>query len=249
MLTLVLRNICVSLNPINDIFLMRFRDSLSNSTGERCFARRSFGVLLLALLAFKPFIASAQTATSPGTLSVTAAPANPAWLSLTTIEQTALMPLSKHWNGLSEGQKRKWLAIAKTYPGLAQPEQEKLHGRMVEWAALSSKDREVARLNFAQTKAVAKSDRAANWEAYQALSPGERKKLAADAKVKPVGAAVAVKPVAPDKMATVPITRHSPEPERSAAAAQNPLNRVTLLPQSPASVPSATAPAILPAKP
>ena len=101
---------------------------------------------------------------------------------------------------------------------------------MVEWAGLSPKDRELARLNFAQTKSVGKADRAANWEAYQALSPEDRKKLAEGAKVKPVGAAVAVKPVAADKLATVPVTRHTPESERAAAASQKPLNRNTLLP-------------------
>ena len=120
-------------------------------------------------------------------------------------------------------------------------EQEKLHSRMAEWAALSPKDRELARLNFAQSKTVAKSDRAANWEAYQALSPDERQKLAQGAKVKPVGAAVAVKPVAPEKLTAVPLTRHTPEPERAAAVLQRPINRNTLLPLPPSSAPSANA--------
>ena len=246
MLTLVLRNICVSINPINDVHFMRLKDSLRNIY---CNVRltRSCGAILLAALACIPIGAKAQALASAETAPVPGQPSGTAWLSLTKVEQTALAPLTRHWESLSEGQKRKWLAVAKTYPSLAQPEQEKLHGRMVEWAALSPKDREVARLNFAQTKTVAKSDRAANWEAYQALSPDERKKLAADAKVKPVGAAVAVKPVAPDKLATVPITRHTPEPERSVAAAQRPLNRVTLLPQPASSVPPVAAPA-LPAK-
>jgi hypothetical protein len=238
----------VSINPINDIHFMRLRDSLCNICGGSRRTLQSCGALLLAALTFLPLSAAAQTATSNEVAPTQAQPENTAWLSLTTVERSALAPLAKHWSELSEGQKRKWLAVAKTYPGLAQPEQDKLHGRMLEWAALSPKDREVARLNFAQTKTVAKSDRAANWEAYQALSPDERKKLAADAKVKPVGAAVAVKPVAPDKLAAVPITRHTPELERSAAAAQRPLNRITLLPQPPANVPSAAA-AALPAKP
>jgi hypothetical protein len=221
---------------------MRFRDSLIIFSGDYR------AVALLAVAACIPLGVAAQTATPSAGSSAPAQPVSTAWLSLTAVEQAALAPLAKHWNGLSEGQKRKWLAIAKTYPGLAQPDQEKLHSRMVEWAALSPKDREVARLNFAQTKAVAKSDRAANWEAYQALTPDERKKLADDAKVKPVGAAVAVKPVAPDKLTTVPVTRHTPESERTAAAAQRPVNRITLLPKQAASAPAAAASA-LPAKP
>ena len=221
---------------------MRFRDNLSTSFVEYRSA------ILLAVAILTPMAVVAQATAPVAAASTPTQPVNTAWLSLTAVEQAALAPLAKHWNGLSEGQKRKWLAIAKTYPGLSQPEQEKLHSRMVEWAALSPKDREVARLNFAQTKAVAKSDRAANWEAYQALSPDERKKLADDAKVKPVGAAVAVKPVAPDKLTTVPVTRHTPESERTAAAAQRPVNRITLLPKQTASAPAAAASA-LPVKP
>jgi hypothetical protein len=252
MLTRDLRNICVSINPITDIHFMRFRDSLVNFSNCGSVVALLFHVLLIPAAGLISFAAAGQTApasvAAPIAASVPAQSVGTAWLSLTPVEQTALAPLAKHWSNLSEGQKRKWLAISKTFPGLAQPDQEKLHSRMVEWAALSPKDREVARLNFAQTKSVAKSDRAANWEAYQALSPDARKKLADDAKVKPVGAAVAVKPVAPDKLTTVPVTRHTPELERSAAAAQMPLNRTTLLPQPPASAPLASTTA-LPAKP
>ena len=118
--------------------------------------------------------------------------------------------------------------MAATYPDLGAPAREKLHDRMAEWAALSPKDREAARLNFAQSKSMAKSDRAANWEAYQALSPEERKKLAQGAKPKPTGAAVTVKPVAPEKLTSVPVTRHTPEEQRAAVASQRPINRSTL---------------------
>lgn len=228
---------------------MRRWDNLSNFSSYRYAAGRSGKALALAFSALCALGAWAQPAAAPVASSPTApASVNTGWLSLNAAQQSALSPLSKHWNALSDGQKRKWLAVAKTYPELAAPDQEKLHSRMVEWAALSPKDRELARLNFAQTKSVTKSDLAANWEAYKALSPDERKKLADGAKVKPVGAAVAIKPVAPDKLATVPVTRHTPEPERSAAAAQRPLNRNTLLPQLPASAP-ATAQPLLPAKP
>ncbi len=141
------------------------------------------------------------------------------WASLTPAQQTALAPLAKSWERLSEGQRRKWIAIAKEYPQLSEADKAKMHSRMVEWAALSPKDRELARLNYAQTKSVAKSDRAADWEAYQALSPEEKKKLAASATTKPVGAAVAPKPVAPSKLAAVPVTRHTPEEQRNALKA------------------------------
>jgi hypothetical protein len=178
--------------------------------------------------------AMAQPAATP-VPQYSAAPvvvATSTWSSLTKSQQLALVPLAKSWDGLSEGQKRKWIAIAKTYPSLGATEQETLHSRMVEWTGLSPRDRELARLNFAQTKSVDKADRAANWEAYQALSPEDRKKLADGANGKPVGAAVAIKPVAADKLAAVPVTRHTPEQERAAVASQKPLNRNTLLPQN-----------------
>ena len=184
------------------------------------------GLLLPPLPAFAQ---TANTTPAPVTAPTGVDIASPAWASLTGSQQTALLPLAKTWDSLSEGQRRKWLAVAKTYPELVQSEQEKMHSRMVDWANLPAKDRELARLNFAQSKTVNKTDRAAHWEAYQALSPEERQKLAEAAKPKPVGAAVAVKPVASDKLAAVPVTRHTPEAERATAASLHPLNRNTLL--------------------
>jgi len=190
----------------------------------------------MALLAAPAQSQTASPATVPAPVAL-APLASPTWTTLSKAQQTALQPLAVHWDKLSDIQRRKWLAIAKTYPELAPAEQEKMHSRMVDWAALSPKDRELARLNFAQTKSVNKTDRAADWEAYQALSPEERQKLAEAAKPKPVGAAVAVKPVASDKLANIPITRHSPEAERASLASRHPLNRSTLLPQPPAPAP------------
>ena len=190
--------------------------------------------LLTQLPAYAQTASTSAPPTSMGT-------AGPAWEILTKPQQTALLPLAHPWNNLSEGQRRKWLAIAKTYPDLTPAEQEKMHSRMVDWANLPAKDREQARLNFAQSKTVNQTDRSAHWEAYQALSPEERKKLADSAKTKSVGAAVAVKPVHPDKLAAVPVTRHTPEPERAHAASLHPLNRNTLLPQAVAKPASASA--------
>jgi len=189
--------------------------------------------LCLCGLSVATTIARAQSATqATSAVAPASAPqANSVWSSLSKAQQIALAPLENSWRSLSAGQQRKWLVLAKTYPTLGAPEQEKMHSRMVEWAALSPKDRELARLNFAQSKAVNTTDRAANWEAYQALHPEERQKLADGAKLKPTGAAVSVKPVGADKLAAVPVTRHTPEQERAAVALQRPLNRATLLPQ------------------
>ena len=174
--------------------------------------------LFLCMSATAAFAQSALPASTP-LVAVGTQAQNASWASLSPAQQIALAPLAKSWGSLSEGQKRKWIAISKSYPALPAPDKEKMHSRMVEWAALSPKDRELSRLNFAQTKAVPKSDRAAEWEAYQALSPDEKQKLASTVTTKPVGASVAPKPVSPDKLAAVPVTRHTPEEQRNAIKA------------------------------
>lgn len=161
------------------------------------------------------FAQNIATPVAPAAPAIVSAPTTK-WTSLDSAQQKALAPLAKSWDSLSEGQKRKWISIARTYRELPAADQEKMHSRMVEWAALTPKDRELARLNFAQTKDVAKTDRASTWEAYQALSPEEKQKLASSAASKPVGAAVAPKPVSKDKLAAVPVTRHTPEEQRNA---------------------------------
>lgn len=233
---------------------MHSRDSLNILISSRSIATFLCAPMLLAALLHSG--AAAQTVVAPTPpLTPKSAPValvGVTWQSLSTRQKSSLAPLEKSWNSLSDGQRRKWLTIAESYPGMGVPEQEKMHSRMVEWAGLSPKDREAARLNFAQAKTIAKSDRAANWEAYQALSPEVRAKLADEAKAKPVGAAVAVKPVAPEKLTAVPVTRHTPEQERAAAVMQRPINRSTLLPQLPASAAgtASTAPsAATPVKP
>lgn len=147
----------------------------------------------------------------------------PEWKELTTAQQLSLKPLAANWSSLGEGQKRKWIAIAANYPQLGAAEQSKLHERMTEWVALSPKQREQARLNFAQTKQLSPSQKAENWQAYQALSSEEKKKLAIAATPKPGGAAPAVKPVPPQKLAAVPVTRKAASaPARLAASAPAP---------------------------
>ena len=76
---------------------------------------------------------------------------------------------------------------------------------MREWAALSPQQRSVARLNYADAKQLLQDDKKAKWEAYQALSPEAKQKLAAQQTKPVVGAAPAVKPVAPAKLATPPV--------------------------------------------
>jgi hypothetical protein len=189
-------------------------------------ARRPIPTLVLLVLAAAPcwalVQAQAQTATPlpPASLPAKARPAasakvavapvpkpaetRPAWSELTVPQQQALQPLAGTWATISEAQKRKWLALSQNFPKLPPPEQAKLHSRMTEWVALSPAQRAQARLNFGETKSLSPDDKKAKWEAYQALPPEQKRKLAADAAAKPPTTAAAVKPVPRQKLATVP---------------------------------------------
>jgi hypothetical protein len=161
------------------------------------------------------------------------ASAKSAWKDLTPEQQQALKPLAAHWNSLSVEKRRKWLVVSKNFPKLPPAEQAKLHSRMSEWASLSDQQRNQARLNFAETKQLSAEEKAQKWQAYQALSPEEKKKLAAKAPPKRAGVAI-VKPAPAHNLANVPVTRLSKTPGSRLAAAKHPIDENTLLPQPPA---------------
>lgn len=100
-----------------------------------------------------------------------------AWLSLTKRQKQALAPLSDKWGELTPQQKQKWLTLARGFYQLTDPEQIVLHGRMREWAALSPRQRALARFNFNSTAAMPIEDKKAQWAAYQQLSDDEKSKL------------------------------------------------------------------------
>jgi hypothetical protein len=123
------------------------------------------------------------------------------WGKLTSEQKTALQPLSTNWASLTEGHKRKWLAVSANFAHFSPEDKTKLHSRMTDWASLSTKQREQARINFAQTKKLTASDKQAKWESYKALPPETKLALAnINVAPKPTGAATAPKPVAKDKL-------------------------------------------------
>lgn len=204
-----------------------------------------FGLVIATLLALPSFSVAqatkpAATASAPGAAKSTAkvVVSKPSWAELTPMQQQALKPLAASWNTtISEPQKRKWLEISKNYPSLSPEGQATMHSRMNEWVTLSPQQRAQARLNFARTKELSRQltpeEKKAKWETYQALSPEEKQRLAAKANPKPTGAATAVKPVSPQKLA--PVTPHPVK------AASKPAPKIT------PSQPVAAAPAALPA--
>lgn len=123
------------------------------------------------------------------------------WNKLTPSQQTALQPLSTSWASLTDGHKRKWIAVSTNFAQFSPEDKTKLHSRMTEWASLSTKQREQARINFAQNKKLTATDKQAKWETYQALPPETKQALAnIDVAPKPTGAATAAKPVDKDKL-------------------------------------------------
>lgn len=166
-----------------------------------------------------------------------------AWSALSPTQQLALAPLAASWPALSLAHQNKWLALVQKYPEMAEADKARLHSRMADWAALSPKNREIARLNFAETKKLSTDARVANWEAYQALPESKKQELLEAAPKKAVGAAVAVKPVPSSKLAAVPVTRKTPEPVRAVVNQRKTVDRYTLLPQSQTTENSVAAPA------
>ena len=128
----------------------------------------------------------------------------PAWSELSTLQQQALKPLSKLWPTMTAAHKRKWLAVSQNFVQLSDQEQITIQSRMQEWAALSPQQRSAARLNYAGAQQLPSEDKRAKWEAYQALSPEEKQKLAAQQSRPVGGGAPAIKPVASEKLASPP---------------------------------------------
>ncbi len=226
--------------------------SLGRSCGviNGCVAAFLFALTLPVLSQGLPSIApSASSPLKPPNLIATTKSSSglkvsskPEWQDLTPTQQLSLQPLAANWNSLEEAQKRKWIAIAANYPTLPPAEQVKLHTRMTEWVSLSYQQRAQARLNFAQAKQLTPTEKTATWQAYQALSPEEKKKLATLAPPKLGGAAIAAKPVTAQKLTTVPVTRQTAMQPLKSASSSHAVHQNTLLPQAKPATESASKP-------
>lgn len=103
------------------------------------------------------------------------------WDNLDPVQQGALAPLAKEWDRLPEARKRKWQEVADRFDRMTPAQRQRVQQRMAEWARMSPQERDRARLNYQKAKQVPASERQARWEAYQALSPEQRRSLAAKA--------------------------------------------------------------------
>lgn len=131
----------------------------------------------------------------------------PSWSELKPSAQAALKPLRNEWASIDDLGKRKWLQIAERYPAMSATDQARMQDRMIEWTKLTPQERGKVRLQFLEAKKIPATNRQADWEAYQALSPDERKAFAARAasapRAAPKGAEAAAHP-ASVKRGTLP---------------------------------------------
>jgi len=161
-----------------------------------------------------------------------AAPAfasNSSWQSLQSSQKKALAPLAPHWAQISPAQRNKWLAMSNNFDNLSNKEQAVLHERMAAWASLSPQQRAQARLNFNQTKTLDANAKKTQWEAYQALSPEDRKKLAEQQTTGIRGAATASQATSPRKI--IPLSGKSiPAEAATKSTTSIVIDKKTLLP-------------------
>ena len=153
----------------------------------------------------------------------------PEWSELTSSQKMALLPLRENWRALGETSKRKWIALSNNFQKMTPAEQVKLHTRMNEWVALSQQQRMEARLNFAQSKLLPKSQKSATWEAYQALSHEDKKRLARVEKEKKSTPTAGLKNKQTPKLMTVPVKNLTRQLQPTHASAHLILDRHTLL--------------------
>lgn len=133
----------------------------------------------------------------------------PTWASLTPTQKQALAPLQQDWPSIELQRKNKWLELAARFPKMPADERLRIQERMAEWARLSPNQRAQTRLQFQEAQQIPSEERQTKWEAYQALPPDERTKLAQSAK-----------PPAKAPSTALPASAGTPASKRTAPQAQ-----------------------------
>jgi Spy/CpxP family protein refolding chaperone len=138
----------------------------------------AFGACVLGLVAALPSNAQGPAASKP---APRAAEQGDRWSDLKPGQQAALKPLEREWSGIDGRSKRKWLELSARFPKLTPAEQARVQERMSDWTKLTPKERGEARMHFQEAKQVPAEDRQARWKAYEALTPEQKRQLAARA--------------------------------------------------------------------
>lgn len=137
--------------------------------------------LLLALVLHLPAHAASPVAAAAKPAAKPAVEEGVRWQDLKPAQQLALKPLERDWSGIDRPRKQKWLELSARFPAMSADEQSRVQARMAEWAKLTPQERGRARLNYQEAKQLPAKDRQARWESYQALSPEQKRQLAARA--------------------------------------------------------------------
>lgn len=139
--------------------------------------------ILFVLATLIPLTAVAQQALAPARSAPPAIPSEQGvrWRDLRPAQQEILRPLERDWAGTDAARKQKWIDLAARFPSLPQSEQVRIQARMADWARLTPEQRGQARQNYQAAKGLPADERQAQWEAYQRLSPEERRRLASRA--------------------------------------------------------------------
>ena len=156
--------------------------------------------------------------------------ASAAWQSLSKRQKLALAPLAGEWHELTAQQRQKWLVLSKNFSQISDEEQLTLHSRMREWAALSPRQRSQARFHFNTTQAISAQDKRAQWEAYQALTEQEKRKLSSGPKPPVKSAARSFAPPS-TRLVTPPLLPVNATRAVQRVAPSKPIHPKTLLPQ------------------
>ncbi|MEO8060379.1 MAG: DUF3106 domain-containing protein [Burkholderiales bacterium] len=146
------------------------------------------GVLVLAVLVLTHSLAAhaaGPAATAAKSAPKTAAEDGVRWQDLKPSQQAVLKPLQRDWAGIDALRKQKWLELSARFPRMTPNEQSRVQARMADWAKLTPRERGEARLNYEEAKQLPVQDRQARWESYQALSPEQKRQLAARARPAP----------------------------------------------------------------
>lgn len=102
----------------------------------------------------------------------------PRWKTLSAQQRTALAPLSREWNGLSDDARQKWLGIAQRFARLSDVEQARMQDRMREWIQLTPAQRDLARIQYRQLHAASgEKTLEEKWREYSALPEHEKERL------------------------------------------------------------------------
>jgi hypothetical protein len=101
-----------------------------------------------------------------------------AWQALSPSQKEILAPLEHDWSLLEPRRQQKWLEVAARFPAMPADERARVRERMVEWARLTPAQRTQARMQFQEVRQLPAEERQAKWQAYQALSDEERRRLA-----------------------------------------------------------------------